>query len=266
MADIRNGSSGQAVTMVQQRLKELGYHLTVDGVFGPVTETAVTQYQDEHGLAMDGVVGMKTITKLFPEKVPQYVPPTRHKVIDLTLLQVLERANGCINAPVKYHLEYPNGGTDPDSNMPCDEATGFLDCSGFNAWVQGFDRDFEDGLSRTLDGWDGYANTDSKIEEAEKEGLLFTIHDTPEVGDMIVGETFRRPLALKRTIGHEGTIVAVDNWAKKGLAGLAVVHCSPSNYKYGPSAIFKTNGLVWSGYPKVRFLRFNRAYAIGKSK
>ncbi len=83
---------------------------------------------------------------------------------------------------------------------------------------------------------------------------------------MIVGETFRRPLALRRTIGHEGTIVAVDNWPKKGLAGLAVVHCSPSNYKYGPSAIFKTNGLVWAGYKKVRFLRFNRAYALGLLK
>lgn len=262
--DIRVGSKGEVVTKVQQRLVELGYGLAVDGVFGPDTFAAVRKYQGDNKLEVDGIVGMKTITVMFPELVPSYEPPVRHKVIELSLLQVLSRANGCIASPVKYHLEYPNGGADPSSNMPCDEHTGFLDCSGFTSWVLGYDRDFKKGVSKTLDGWDGYSNTDSKIAEAEAEGKVYTPLLKPEPGCIIVGESFRKPLALKRTIGHEGIVVSVDKWETRGLAGVAVVHCSPSNYKYGDSAIFKTNATLWSGYKKFKFLRFNRDYVLGR--
>ncbi len=148
--------------------------------------------------------------------------------------------------------------------MPCDESTGFLDCSGFTAWVLGYDRDFRDKVSKTLDGWDGYSNTDSKIAEAEAEGKVYTILKEPELGCIIVGESFRKPLAVRRTIGHEGVVVAFDKFATRGLAGVAVVHCSPSNYKYGDSAVFKTSASLWAGYKKVRFLRFNRDYVIQK--
>ena len=265
--DLRVGAKNEAVKKVQERLLQLG-HLsygvtTADGVFGPLTFAAVRAFQGEHpSLVVDGIVGMKTIDKLFPELVPQYVPPKRHKILDLTLLQVLARANGSIGAPIKYHLEYPNGGTDPDSNMPADESTGFLDCSGFTAWCLGYDRDFATGMSKTLDKWDGYANTDSKIAEATAEGFLWSSVKEPAPGDLIVGESFRKPLALRRTIGHEGVIVAVDKYRTRGLAGVAVVHCSPSNYKHSDSAVFKTSASLWAGYKNLKFLRFNRGPAI----
>jgi hypothetical protein len=261
---IKIGAQGEAVTRIQQLLVERGYHVSVDSFFGPETENAVKQFQDEHGLKVDGIVGINTVEALMPkrEKRP-YAPPTRHKVRDLDTEEILGRANACVGGPINYHLKYPNGGQDPDSNMPCDEQTGGLDCSGFTAWCQGYDRDFMTGLSATLDRWDGYSNTDSKIAEAEREGKVYTVVplEDAQPGDLLVGESYRR-LYGGRKIGHEGVITAVGNVKRDGLAGLSVVHCSPSNVKLNPakSAVWKTSGKLWGGYRKIRVLRFNRDY------
>ncbi|WP_129692361.1 peptidoglycan-binding domain-containing protein [Gottfriedia acidiceleris] len=45
---------------VQQKLK-----ITVDGIFGPVTENAVKKFQASNGLVVDGIVGKNTWGKLF---------------------------------------------------------------------------------------------------------------------------------------------------------------------------------------------------------
>ncbi len=263
--DIRIGMKGAPVLKLQERLAELGYEVgKVDGDFGPKTFAAVREYQEDKGLTVDGIAGLKTLTRMFPELVETYKPPVRHKVIELTDLQVVQRALAHIGAPIKYHLEYPNGGTDPESNMACDEHTNFLDCSGFTAYCQGYDRDFKDGLSKTLDGWDGYSNTDSKIAEAVAEGKVYSLLKEPEAGCIIVGESFKR--GSKKVIGHEGIVVEVNKFASRGLEGVAVVHCSPSNYKYGESAIFKTNAKLWANYPNLHFLKFNREYVLGRLK
>ena len=54
------GCSGPVVSLLQQHLKNSGYHLVVDGKFGPKTEAAVMQYQQARGLVADGIVGPKT--------------------------------------------------------------------------------------------------------------------------------------------------------------------------------------------------------------
>ncbi len=263
---LKMGDVGTNVKAMQAKLRSFSkskddvFHIDVDGIFGPQTEAAVVFYQAQHGLFQDGIIGARTLDSLFPKPELQVV--VRGKINILSDREVIDRANGCVGAPVKYHLSYPNGGADPDAAMPCDEQTAGLDCSGFNAWVHGYDRLLE-GISYTLDKWDGYVNTDSKIAEAEVEGVVFTVHDEPQLGDIIVGESYRKLLAIKRTIGHEGTVVGIDNWKKNGLKGLAVVHCSPSNTKLNPdkSPIWKTNGTIWAGYKKVRFLRFNAVAA-----
>ncbi len=58
------GSSGPAVTTLQTNLNKVGYSVTVDGVFGSGTETAVRQFQSAHGLTVDGKVGSATSSKL----------------------------------------------------------------------------------------------------------------------------------------------------------------------------------------------------------
>lgn len=58
---IRHGSHGSAVRICQEKLNQkIGARLTVDGFFGPATESAVRRFQKEKGLSVDGVVGPKT--------------------------------------------------------------------------------------------------------------------------------------------------------------------------------------------------------------
>lgn len=265
------GSTGNTVKALQAKLNaelSLKPSLATDGIFGTQTEDAVKKFQELKGLKVDGIVGPFTFDALWPKKV--WTPPKRHVVYLFNQEEIINRALGCIGAPVHYHLEYPNGGTDPTAPMPCDQQTGGCDCSGFNAWVQGFDRDFLDGMSKTLDGWDGYCNTDSKLDEARSEGKLFSIVPLAEAvpGDMIVGESIRDPNTHKITrVGHEGTITFVGNTKRDGLAGLHVVHCSASNAKRpgntSKSAIWKTDGKLWSDlFPKWYIVRFNREYAV----
>lgn len=58
---LSKGSTGQHVTILQQRLTSAGYGVgKIDGIFGTKTLEAVKAYQAEHGLVVDGVVGAKT--------------------------------------------------------------------------------------------------------------------------------------------------------------------------------------------------------------
>lgn len=48
------------VTELQQALRDLGYDLVDDGIYGPRTRAAVVDFQTRHNLVPDGVVGPKT--------------------------------------------------------------------------------------------------------------------------------------------------------------------------------------------------------------
>ncbi|MDQ3796278.1 MAG: N-acetylmuramidase domain-containing protein [Pseudomonadota bacterium] len=61
----RGSDNDRAVTLLQSCLKQLGYLDTIDGIFGPETETFVKRFQHEQGLVADGSVGDKTWTTLF---------------------------------------------------------------------------------------------------------------------------------------------------------------------------------------------------------
>ena len=55
--------SGSDIVLCQTILRKLGYDIGsygVDGKYGKQTETAVKKFQDEHGLVVDGKVGVKT--------------------------------------------------------------------------------------------------------------------------------------------------------------------------------------------------------------
>lgn len=57
---ISYGSSGDDVKKLQKTLNSKGYSLTVDGIFGKNTQSAVKDYQKKNGLSVDGIVGAKT--------------------------------------------------------------------------------------------------------------------------------------------------------------------------------------------------------------
>ncbi len=61
---LREGSSGFRVTSLQYLLRYRGRSVTIDGVFGSGTKSAVVSFQSANGLTADGIVGTQTWEKL----------------------------------------------------------------------------------------------------------------------------------------------------------------------------------------------------------
>ena len=57
----RKGSKGEVVRQIQVAL-----HQYLDGIFGPMTEEAVKEFQKNNNLTVDGIVGPATLAKLIP--------------------------------------------------------------------------------------------------------------------------------------------------------------------------------------------------------
>ncbi len=64
-ATYRQGSSGEQVRVIQDKLKRWGYYDgAVDGIFGSATAKAVRSFQKSNGLTVDGIVGKNTLRAL----------------------------------------------------------------------------------------------------------------------------------------------------------------------------------------------------------
>jgi len=61
---LHRGSVGPAVGDLQEQLQKLHYPIAIDEDFGPATELAVMQFQADHRLTADGIVGAKTWNSL----------------------------------------------------------------------------------------------------------------------------------------------------------------------------------------------------------
>jgi peptidoglycan hydrolase-like protein with peptidoglycan-binding domain len=61
---VREGDEQHPVQTLQYLLRARGHNLTVDGIFGPVTDAAVRAFQQQEGLAVDGIVGPVTWSAL----------------------------------------------------------------------------------------------------------------------------------------------------------------------------------------------------------
>ncbi|MBQ9197944.1 MAG: D-alanyl-D-alanine carboxypeptidase family protein [Clostridia bacterium] len=80
---LSSGASGERVTQLQQRLKELGFYQgSVDGQFGSGTKSAVRAFQKQHGLDDDGIAGAKTLAVLYSDQAAAYQPTPTPKVDD----------------------------------------------------------------------------------------------------------------------------------------------------------------------------------------
>ena len=61
---LKRGAHGREVTVMQEHLKDLGYLESVDGDFGPGTERAIIDFQKDHELSPDAVVGPGTASAI----------------------------------------------------------------------------------------------------------------------------------------------------------------------------------------------------------
>jgi len=217
------------------------------------------------------------------------------KILMLTPEQVVERAKRFINNTVKYHLEYPNGGNDPETVTPFALLNvggvdyKVADCIGFALWCQGISRRYT-GTTRVQPFPDtpsvsgSYINCTSLIEEAVgflrrtgqppyPGGRFFQVVSQPVLGDMIVfsGRTSNYPNNPKH--GHIGIITAVPNqpvnldarwnterWITfdkgKNLAPLRITHCSASKPQ-DVKAVRETHAAPWFNR-SAYFIHFNR--------
>jgi hypothetical protein len=60
----KNGDSGPEVRAIQLLLNARGYNLNVDGIFGPITQSKVEDFQTDNNLTEDAIVGPETWQKL----------------------------------------------------------------------------------------------------------------------------------------------------------------------------------------------------------
>lgn len=62
---LRNGNIGRPVAELQRQLKAWGvYNSSVDGIYGNGTKQAVSNFQKQKGLKVDGIAGSRTFSKL----------------------------------------------------------------------------------------------------------------------------------------------------------------------------------------------------------
>ena len=57
---VKRGAKGNITKLIQERLNSVGFHISVDGIFGGGTENAVKVFQRNRGLSQDGIVGRNT--------------------------------------------------------------------------------------------------------------------------------------------------------------------------------------------------------------
>lgn len=114
---VQYGDKGQEVSRIQKRLQALGYYeAPVDGIFGILTERAVKNFQRDHGLLVDGIVGPNTRGALHTSYAAKHSRTSR----------VASTKNGLVADALRFlGTPYEWGGESP----------GGFDCSGFIQYV-----------------------------------------------------------------------------------------------------------------------------------
>jgi len=80
---LKKGDEGSNVRALQEKLRVAGfYYGNSNGIFGPITEEAVKQFQEAYNLDVDGVVGPATQQKLPPVGVGYGEDPSKGRTND----------------------------------------------------------------------------------------------------------------------------------------------------------------------------------------
>lgn len=67
---LKKGDRGEKVRQVQQALRNLGFDIDMDGIFGNGTRSVVEEFQKQHSLQVDGKVGSETLQALGLKLLP----------------------------------------------------------------------------------------------------------------------------------------------------------------------------------------------------
>lgn len=110
---LRIGDGGYQVAALQQDLNRHGYSLEKDTIFGPATETAVRNFQRDHNLVVDGIVGRKTRRALIqgddPKALSQMDLVVAAETLDVDLAAVMA-VNEVESRGLGFHFGGPRSG------------------------------------------------------------------------------------------------------------------------------------------------------------
>lgn len=121
---VQDGDKNHPVETLQHLLRGHGSKIYVDGIFGPKTEAAVKAFQKDKHLAVDGLVGPLTWSRL--------------------IIQVAEGSTGDAVRGVQEEFQYRNLSGDPSKGIQIDGIFG----PKTDAAVRGF----QDALDLKVDG------------------------------------------------------------------------------------------------------------------
>lgn len=111
---IRFGEEGEEVKVLQEKLAQAGYEVSLDGDFGLSTEKAVKAFQTDRGLEPDGIVGVLTYKALVGRELP------------VSRSMSTNRTRRLVQEALRYQgVPYYFGGTTPNG----------FDCSGYTRYV-----------------------------------------------------------------------------------------------------------------------------------
>lgn len=107
---LRRGTQGANVGNIQNLLAQGGYNVgSVDGIFGPKTQAAVTAFQRANGLTPDGIIGSKTMAALNnPSSVAAALVPRQTAVA--APVAAKPRANNAVAAALAKPSGYGSKG------------------------------------------------------------------------------------------------------------------------------------------------------------
>ena len=118
---LQQGATGAAVVELQTLLARAGYSLgAADGNFGPMTKTAVMNFQRARGLTADGIVGPVTWAALRGAAAPAPVSGLRAKIVEEAQWSLSNAGS------IHYKQLRPMDGIHQRRKLPLD-----TDCSGF---------------------------------------------------------------------------------------------------------------------------------------
>jgi peptidoglycan hydrolase-like protein with peptidoglycan-binding domain len=126
---VREGDQQHPVKTLQYLLRARGHDLIADGTFGPVTDAAVRRFQQQKGLAVDGIVGLATWPAL--------------------VITVTQGSQGDAVRGVQEEFQFRNLSGDPSKGLQIDGIFGAKTDAAVRSFQQALHQDI---LSVTIDG------------------------------------------------------------------------------------------------------------------
>jgi len=155
----RLGSTGTEVKNIQKVLKNLGYYTgSVDGIYGTKTKKAVTSFQRDCGLTVDGICGPQTLLYLGLSTGSQSSSGYSDEDVNLLAKVISAEARGesyegqvAVGAVILNRVAHPSF---PDTISGVVYQNGAFSCVNDSNWYQPVAQSSKRAAQDALNGWD----------------------------------------------------------------------------------------------------------------